>query len=58
MSKSTTVPKVVDFKQVKSLPDDILLIDVREPSELQQVGVLPKSINIPRKYKSFFLISY
>lgn len=54
MSKSTTVPKVVDFKQVKSLPDDILLIDVREPSELQQVGVLPKSINIPRKYKSFF----
>ncbi|KAF2904995.1 hypothetical protein ILUMI_01179 [Ignelater luminosus] len=41
--------KTVAYEDVKALKDnkDVLLIDVREPSELQKTGVLPGSINIP-----------
>ncbi|RZC33554.1 Rhodanese domain containing protein [Asbolus verrucosus] len=37
------------FEEIKSLKSNknALLIDVREPSELQQTGVIPESINIP-----------
>ena len=30
----------------------LLLIDVREPDELEKFGKIPGSINIPRKYTS------
>lgn len=42
---------LVSFEDVKSLKNDknVLLIDVREPSELQETGVIPGSINIPCK---------
>lgn len=41
----------VTFEEVKALKDDksVLLIDVREPSELKETGVIPGSINIPCK---------
>lgn len=41
----------VTFDEVKTLKDDkkVYLIDVREPSELQETGSIPGSINIPRK---------
>lgn len=37
--------------EVKDLPKhpEKTLIDVREPSELQETGTIPTSINIPRK---------
>ncbi|KAK5649608.1 hypothetical protein RI129_000637 [Pyrocoelia pectoralis] len=37
----------VDFESVRSPNKSVLLIDVREPSELKETGVLPASINIP-----------
>lgn len=41
--------KSVDFDTVRSLKDNrsTLLVDVREPEELKETGVLPASINIP-----------
>ncbi|KAB0800700.1 hypothetical protein PPYR_06439 [Photinus pyralis] len=41
--------KPVDFNTVRSLKDNrsTLLVDVREPEELKETGVLPASINIP-----------
>lgn len=42
---------VVTYEYVKDLPNhpEKILIDVREPSELQETGSIPSSINIPRK---------
>ncbi|GJQ81680.1 putative heat shock protein [Trypoxylus dichotomus] len=41
--------KLVSFDEVQNLKDNksILLIDVREPHELKETGVIPGSINIP-----------
>ncbi|XP_073820326.1 rhodanese domain-containing protein CG4456-like [Musca autumnalis] len=42
--------EIVDYEFVKSLPQlhpEILLIDVREPEEVQELGKIPTSINIP-----------
>ncbi|KAK4881118.1 hypothetical protein RN001_004437 [Aquatica leii] len=41
--------KNIDYQGVKSLKDQnsVLLVDVREPKELQETGVLPNSVNIP-----------
>ena len=43
--------KIATYEQVKDLPNhpEKLLIDVREPHELVETGVIPTSINIPRK---------
>lgn len=42
---------VVSYEQVKDLPNhpEVTLVDVREPNELQETGIIPTSINIPRK---------
>lgn len=39
------------YDEIKNLPNhpEKTLIDVREPDELKQTGVIPTSINIPRK---------
>lgn len=41
--------EIVDYDFVKNLPNrpEILLIDVREPEEIQELGQIPTSINIP-----------
>ncbi|KAK4881145.1 hypothetical protein RN001_004464 [Aquatica leii] len=41
--------KIMYYKEVKSIKDTkcALLVDVREPKELQETGVLPYSVNIP-----------
>lgn len=41
---------VVAYEVVKDLSNhpEKLLIDVREPKELQETGIIPHSINIPR----------
>jgi rhodanese-related sulfurtransferase len=46
--------KFATYEQVKDLPNhpEKLLIDVREPNELVETGVIPTSINIPRKYRN------
>lgn len=40
------------YEEIKDLPNhpEKTLIDVREPDELKQTGVIPTSINIPRKF--------
>jgi rhodanese-related sulfurtransferase len=45
MSDEVTVEYVKGLKNDKN----VLLIDVREPSELEKTGTIPGSINIPRK---------
>lgn len=46
--------KIATYDEIKDLPNhpEKLLIDVREPHELENTGRIPTSINIPRK--SFF----
>ncbi|MBY8072612.1 FAD-dependent oxidoreductase [Vibrio fluvialis] len=39
--------KAIHFDEIDSLTDDQLLLDVRNPGELQNVGYLPGAINIP-----------
>lgn len=42
---------VVTFEEVENLPNrpEVLLIDVRDPSEISATGTIPTSINIPCK---------
>lgn len=42
----------VDWMQVNKLKDDkeVLLVDVRDPKEIEETGLIPGAINIPRKY--------
>lgn len=44
---------LADYEEVKDLPNhpEKLLIDVREPKEIQETGQIPTSINIPCKYR-------
>lgn len=48
-ANQSTVP-VVTYEEVKDLPNhpEKFLIDVREPNELQETGIIPTAINIPR----------
>ncbi|KAG5679624.1 hypothetical protein PVAND_009184 [Polypedilum vanderplanki] len=41
--------EVAYYDEIKDLPNhpEILLIDVREPWELEQTGMIPTSVNIP-----------
>lgn len=39
--------KAIHFDEIDSLTDDQLLLDVRNPGELDNVGYLPGAINIP-----------
>lgn len=43
--------KIATYEEIKDLPNspEKLLIDVREPHELENTGRIPTSINIPRK---------
>lgn len=57
-SYSTTndnMSNIATYEEVLDLPNhpEKVLIDVREPSELQEFGQIPTSINIPRKYFIF-----
>ncbi|XP_037042236.1 rhodanese domain-containing protein CG4456-like [Bradysia coprophila] len=51
MSYSTTPPivPVAYYEEIKDLPNhrERLLVDVREPSEIQKTGRIPTSINVP-----------
>lgn len=42
------------YAEVLALPKhpETLLVDVREPQELLDTGVIPTSINVPRMYKT------
>ena len=44
--------EVATYEEIKDLPNhpEKLLIDVREPHELENTGRIPTSINIPRKF--------
>lgn len=46
-----SVNPIATYEEVKDLPNhpEKVLIDVRKPNELEEYGVIPKSINIPRK---------
>lgn len=45
-----TIP-IVTYEEVKDLPNhpEKWLIDVREPDELNETGIIPTAINIPRE---------
>lgn len=51
--------KIATYEEIKDLPNHLekLLIDVREPQELKDTGVIPTSINIPRKLLQLIFIS-
>jgi hypothetical protein len=34
---------------------EIILIDVREPSEIKETGILPGSVHIPRKFLHIYM---
>lgn len=46
---SSDVSPIATYEEVKNLPKNpqVLLIDVREPQELKDTGIVPTSINIP-----------
>lgn len=52
MNFSTKLPEIVSYEEIKNLPKrpEALLIDVREPKELVETGVVPTSINIPCEF--------
>jgi 3-mercaptopyruvate sulfurtransferase SseA len=43
--------QIATYEEIKDLPNhpEKLLIDVREPLEIENTGKIPTSINIPRK---------
>lgn len=43
--------KFATYEEIKELPSNPakMLIDVREPKELEETGQIPTSINIPRE---------
>lgn len=47
--------QIATYEEIKDLPNhpEKLLIDVREPHEIENTGKIPTSINIPRKYSIF-----
>lgn len=44
----------VTYDEVKDLPNhpETYLIDVRDPPEIKDTGLIPTSFNIPREYES------
>lgn len=52
--------QIATYEEIKELPKhpEKLLIDVREPHELENTGRIPTSINIPRKLLKKFLRSF
>lgn len=44
--------KIATYEEVKAMAEqpEKLLVDVRNPNELVEVGKIPHSINIPCKY--------
>ncbi len=61
LKEDATTSKIYSFKDISSLSaspsPDLILIDVREPAELQSTGTIPTSKNIPIKSSpdAFFL---
>jgi rhodanese-related sulfurtransferase len=47
--KDLSYDDIIKLKQ----KNEIILIDVREPSEIEETGKLPGSIHIPRKFLTF-----
>lgn len=58
---SSCFPEIATYDEIKGLPyrSETILIDVREPQEVQDTGAVPTSINIPRKitFISYLLIT-
>lgn len=50
-TKDLSYNDIIELKQ----KDEIILIDVRELSEIQETGKLPGSVHIPRKFLCFHL---
>lgn len=45
----------VTYEEVKDLPNhpETYLIDVRDPPEIKDTGLIPTSFNIPREYEKY-----
>lgn len=48
----------IDVKRLKEMmkSNDLKLIDVREPDELEEAGKIPFAVNIPRKCNKIFIL--
>lgn len=57
---ASTVADLATYEEVKNLAKrpEVLLIDVREPNELAETGVVPTAINIPCKFYYLYLINH
>lgn len=46
------------YEEVKDLPNhpEAYLFDVRDPPEIKETGLIPTSINIPRKHNCYSII--
>ncbi len=49
--------KIADYEYVKAMANqpEKLLVDVRGPEEIQDIGKIPHSINIPREFLLKFI---
>ncbi|KAI4460212.1 thiosulfate sulfurtransferase rdl2 mitochondrial-related [Holotrichia oblita] len=49
IANMSSVANAVDWTQINKLKDnkEVLLVDVREPKEIQESGIIPGAINIP-----------
>lgn len=54
------VKDIVEFDEFKQLTKDksTIVIDVREPEELKETGVIPGSINVPCKQLGIKLLTF
>lgn len=49
----TQAQEIAYYEDIKNLPNtpEILLIDVREPYEVEGTGLMPTAVNIPCKFE-------
>lgn len=55
-NSSLNIPQIKMYDFEKHLKNKTVVIDVREPHELQQIGQIPDTFNIPREYVNSFTI--
>ena len=50
LEKKSHARTVITYEELKELikKHEVLLVDVREPKEIEQTGLMPGAINIPR----------
>lgn len=52
-SVNTQMSNIVEYDEVKNLPDppEKFLFDVRNATEIEEIGSIPKAVNVPCKLR-------